>query len=72
MQTFVVIALSLLWGGCATLNTAGMAPRCRELYNACLNQCPQAPTPPPGALLDMHLDTASCTKACNDQATSCR
>ncbi len=37
--------LLLVTSSCATLNTLGMSPACRDLYNACLNSCPQAPAP---------------------------
>ena len=61
----------LLTSACATLNTTGMSPACRDLYNACLNSCPQAPSPQPGQLNQFHTETAACTDRCNTQAKAC-
>lgn len=66
--------LLLALAGCATLDTLGMSPRCRDEYNACLNGCPDASTPQPGSLGNRQLrpDVASCTFRCNERAQSCR
>lgn len=66
-----LLALLALTSSCATLNTAGMSAPCRDLYNACLNSCPQAPAPAPGMLNDWHIDTAQCTDRCNAEAKRC-
>ncbi len=68
MKRVIVI---VLFSSCATLNTMGMTPACRDLYNACLNTCPQAPAAAPGQLTDLHIDTAACTDRCNSEAKRC-
>lgn len=80
MRRAVILVLVLC--SCATLNTAGMSEQCRDLYNACLNRCPQPPrvegsnleslskAPVGGPALD--IGTASCTRQCNDDQKSCQ
>ena len=68
---------------CATLNTSGMSPQCRDLYNACLNSCPQQLNRVAGSDLESlskapvggpSLDpgTAGFTNRCNENQRSCR
>ncbi len=63
---------------CATLDTSRMSPQCRDLYNACLNSCPQQRNRVAGTDLaslsrgpiggpDLDPGTASCTNQCNQQ-----
>ena len=61
-----LIALALLAAsGCATLNTAGMSPACRDQYNACLDGCPPAKSG------DVDFEAPSCVARCNQDAKSC-
>ncbi len=76
------VLLTVVFCGCATLNTAGMSEPCRDVYNACLNRCPRPPrvegsnldglskSPVGGPNLD--IGTASCTQKCNDDQKSCK
>ncbi len=75
----------LLICACATLNTSGMSAQCRDLYNACLNSCPQQSRRVAGTDLDslskspsaidsggsLDTETAACTHQCNDSAKAC-
>jgi hypothetical protein len=70
MRTTLAL-LVLLFTSCATIDTLGMSPTCRDLYNACLSACPQAPAPQPGQLQTWHIDTAQCTDRCNSDAKRC-
>jgi hypothetical protein len=60
---------------CATLNTAGMSETCRNLYNACLNACPNPSTrAPPGptiTTISPQADVAGCVNDCNERAKKC-
>lgn len=64
----------LALGSCATLNTWGMSERCKDLYNACLNGCPNpgARGNPPATGNDWQINVAECTDRCNKQAKSCK
>jgi hypothetical protein len=64
---WIALALALGLAACATLSTAGMTPACRQMYNACLNGCPQ-PNP------NMPADAAmpACVDECNRQAKACQ
>lgn len=65
--------LAVAAAGCATLNTSGMSEHCRRLYNACLNNCPNASTPGPEVISpDWRVDVAGCTNDCNERARTCR
>lgn len=67
-----MLALAVLGGGCATLNTSGMTEHCRRLYDACLNSCPSSASPGPAQLPEWRMDVASCTDDCNKQAKKCQ
>jgi hypothetical protein len=81
MRKFWLSAIAL--ASCATLNTMGMAPECRDEYNACLNSCQgivpnMAPGPPvetasaprePGA--GFNPAQSGCVDECNKTAKSC-
>ncbi len=82
------LCFSLMMLSCATMNTEGMSPQCRDFYNACLNRCPQSSNRvAPGADLGelaksqggaiggggtLEVDVASCTRKCNDEQKSCK
>ena len=79
---FSPMFVTLLISACATLNTSGMSEQCRDLYNACLNSCPQASRRAPTSDFDrvsqsspsgpgLDPGTAKCTNDCNDLAKSC-
>ncbi len=68
---------------CATLDTRAMSSGCRDAYNRCLNRCPMGSNRvAPGADLaalsrsnigtDLQIDTAACTKGCNDDQKTCK
>ncbi len=65
-----VLVVCHVGAGCATLNTMGMSPQCRDLYDSCLNGCPK-PNNRMGDHVDLDINTASCTNACNEQAKQC-
>ena len=78
----LLLMMLLLGGACATLDSSVMSPQCRDLYNACLNRCPQ-PTRVRGENLsglsqtpiggpNLAIDTASCTNQCNVDQRSCK
>lgn len=70
-----VIALSLVLGACATLNTAGMSEQCKRLYDACLNTCPTAQQPldhtRSSSGSSIQIEVAACTNDCNERARRC-
>jgi hypothetical protein len=54
---------------CATLNTMGMSPFCRDSYNLCLDGCPK---PPEIDRHDIDTITPSCVDQCNKNAETCK
>ncbi len=82
---WILLGATLLTNACATLNTSGMSAQCRDLYNACLNSCPQQSRRVAGTGLDslskspsaidsggsLDTGTAACTHQCNATAKAC-
>lgn len=70
MRPLVCLFLLAL-ASCATLNTVGMTPRCRDEYNACLNGCPKPRQNPNPNQISPDFDTPSCTQECNSASKRC-
>lgn len=62
----------LLLCACAPLRLSNKPQHCQSNYDACLNACPKPPPANPPYAQNLAIDTASCTKQCNEVAEKCQ